>query len=163
MGKTQMKTSLFVCALLSLASAFSSSDDVMKYILESEGLWAAACETGNTTTTERILTEDFYGTAERPPLGVYRYGKAESMKETSVSCRSNHFNGATIKFIGAANDSAVVWGNESWVDLNGTKGMYVWTDVWVLRDGSWMILTASDFTHGGWGSEKLPRIPSVGS
>jgi hypothetical protein len=152
---------LCLALLGELASAFSSSDDVMKCILESEGLWAAACETGNTATTERILTEGFYGTAERPPLGVCCYGKAESMKETAVPCRSNHFSGATIKFIGAANDSAVVWGNGSWVDLNGTKGMCVWTDVWVLRDGSWMILTASDFTHGGWGSEKLPHIPSV--
>jgi hypothetical protein len=130
---------------------------VVSYILESEGLWAAACETGNTTTTERILAEDFYGTVENG----HRYGKADSMKETEVTCRSNHFNGAKIQFIGAANDSAVVWGNESWVDLNGTKGMYVWTDVWVLRDGSWMILTASDFTHSGWGSAKPPRIPSV--
>ena len=173
---------VYVCLFVLLGSerCHSSStlpnQSVIEYMLRSEGEWAAACSTGHTERTERcciaevsagnvsmqqrVLADDFSGLFE----GGHRYSKADCLQNTNVTCRSNHFNGARIVFQGDALEVAVAYGNETWITLEGSKGMYVWTDVWVRRNASWFILSATDvvvnLTSPSGELSVLPRIPN---
>merc|ERR1711865_261125 len=162
-GSSQV--SVYVCLFVLLGSerCHSSSllpnQSVIEYMLRSEGEWAAACSTGDVSMQQRVLADDFSGLFE----GGHRYSKADCLQNTNVTCRSNHFNGARIVFEGDALEVAVVYGNETWITLEGSKGMYVWTDVWVRRNASWFILSATDvvvnLTSPSGELSVLPRIP----
>ena len=140
MARTLWRAVALAVLVAGAAALPPNHKEIEQYIFESEALWAEACMTGNRTTTSRILAEDFLGTWRNGT----RYTKADMQKLTSPTCRSNHMLNATIVFEGDA--VAFAFGSEEWVMLDGAEGSYVWTDVWVVRDGRWVIRTADDFT-----------------
>ena len=83
--------------------------------------------------------EDFTGTE---PNGD-RYGKKDRINETGPSkvYVSNNINNIKVSFYG---ETAVAHGDEIWVKKDGSTGRWVWTDVWVRRNGSWQMIAAQD-------------------
>lgn len=111
-----------------------------RYIIESEREWAESVATGDTTTIERILAEDFVGVDPKGKL----YKKAEMIADTREAPKlfvSNHLNEVKVRFYG---NTAVAQGHESWERRSGERGRFVWTDTWVRRDGKWQIVAAED-------------------
>jgi hypothetical protein len=143
-----VSASLFACGGVAQRAQTPACDppayserDVERYIVESEGQWAESCATGK-SVAERILADDYLGTL---PDGQ-RVTKAQSLAWESshpVSCISNHVNDVKVQFLGA---TVVAYGSESWERRSPepTKGRYVWTDTWMLRNGKWQIVASDD-------------------
>ncbi|HKE49121.1 MAG TPA: nuclear transport factor 2 family protein [Rhodanobacteraceae bacterium] len=112
-----------------------------RYIVESEHAWAESVATGDTSTIERILADDFIGVDPKGKM----YDKAEMVRDTREAPKyfaSNHVNAVKVRFYG---DTAVAQGDESWVKrADGARGRFVWTDTWVRRNGRWQIVAAED-------------------
>jgi hypothetical protein len=121
------------------------------YITESERQWAASVATGDTSTEQRILADDFIGVDPDGNL----YDKAKQIADTRNSPKtyvSNRLNEVKVRFFGNA---AVAQGSETWERRTGTpnRGRFVWTDTWILRNGKWQIVAAEDLS--------APESPSV--
>lgn len=136
-----------VLLLLGLASCSTTSTKVSdmqakaeSQIREIEREWAETAVTGDTSVIERILADDFLGTS---PEGVL-YTKQEfvsDMRAHPSAFTSNHVNDVKVRFFG---DVAVAQGNETFARKNGEMGRFVWTDVFVQRDGKWQVIAAED-------------------
>jgi ketosteroid isomerase-like protein len=113
-----------------------------RYITENERQWAASVATGDTSTSERILADDFLGVDPDGNL----YNKAKQIADIRNSPKtyvSNRLNEVKLRFFGNA---AVAQGSETWERRTGTpkRGRFVWTDTWILRNGKWQIVAAED-------------------
>jgi hypothetical protein len=108
-----------------------------QHIIESERQWAESVATGDVSTIERILADDF------DPKGRL-YEKTKMITETREAPKyfvSNRLNEVKIRFYG---NTAVAQGNETWERRSGERGRFVWTDTWLKRDGKWQIAAAED-------------------
>ena len=139
-----LKRTLIAClACLVLCSCTSNErnrPEAERYIIESERQWAESVATGDTTTLERILADDFIGVDPKGPF----YDKAKMISDTRNSPKyfvSNHANDIKVRFYG---DTAVAQGDETWERRSGERGRFVWTDTWVKRNGRWQIVAAED-------------------
>jgi ketosteroid isomerase-like protein len=113
-----------------------------RYIVESEGQWAASLASGDVSALQRFLADDFLGV---DPDGS-KYSKEKAISETRTGPEtflSNHANEVKVRFYG---DTAVAQGSESWERRSGEPryGRYVWTDTWVRRNGKWQVVAAED-------------------
>lgn len=110
-----------------------------EYIIECSRDWAETVVTGDRTKRKIYFADDFIGTST---AGV-RYHKAAITKETGPATYtvSNTLNSVDVRFYG---DTAVALGDETWVKKDGSTGRYVWTDIWVYRNGKWQIVAAQD-------------------
>jgi len=137
--------SLFVASFLLLANVQAEilSDDeyanAEKYIIECATDWAESVVTGDVSRRKVYFAEDFLGTGTEGE----RYGKAARVRETGPSkvYVSNTINTITVKFFG---ETAIAYGDETWVKQDGSTGRWVWTDVWVRRNGNWQLVAAQD-------------------
>lgn len=144
MKRILKRTSIFILIGLIAAacSPASRQRDVEQYIVQSENQWAESVATGDTTTIERILADDFVGV---DPKGRF-YDKSKMVSETRDAPKyflSNRVNRVTVRFYG---DTAVAQGDETWERRSGEprRGRFVWTDTWVKRKGKWQIVAAED-------------------
>lgn len=110
------------------------------YIRQGAAQWAASVASGDTSTLERILAEDFRGV---DPKGNF-YDKATMIANTREAPKyfaANQIGQVTVRFYG---HTAVAQGEESWTRHSGERGRFVWTDTWVYRNGQWQIVAAQD-------------------
>jgi ketosteroid isomerase-like protein len=131
-----------VCATLAVRAQQDDTKESERYIVESERQWAESVATGDSSSVERILADDFLGVDPDGSL----YDKNKMVVDTRSSPKeflSNHLNEVKVRFFG---DTAVAQGNESWVRRTGTpmRGRFVWTDTWIRRNGKWQIVAAED-------------------
>src|SRR5262249_39342835 len=108
--------------------------------VESESQWAESVATGDTSTVERILADDFLGVDPKGTL----YDKAKMIADTRNAPQyfvSNRLNGVKVRFYG---DTAIAQGDETWERRTGERGRFVWTDTWIRRSGRWQIVAAED-------------------
>jgi ketosteroid isomerase-like protein len=123
-------------------SAQQSQADAERYIIESEGQWAASVASGDVSAVQRFLADDFLGVD--PDGSMYNKEKAISETRTGPETfLSNQTNEVKVRFYG---DTAVAQGSESWERRSGQPryGRYVWTDTWVRRNGQWQVVAAED-------------------
>ena len=130
------------CLLASACTRERDHRDVERYIVESERQLAESVATGDTTALERILADDFVGV---DPIGGF-YDKATMISHTRLGPKyfvSNHANEIKVRFYG---DTAVAQGSQTWERRSGEplRGRFVWTDMWVRRNGNWQIVAAED-------------------
>jgi ketosteroid isomerase-like protein len=128
-----------VCCLLCQCAGHDQKE-AKRYIVESERQWAASVATGDPSTVERILADDFLGV---DPKGIL-YDKAKMIADTRKAPQSfvsNRLNEVKIRFYG---DTAIAQGNETWERRTGERGRFVWTDTWIRRNGRWQIVAAED-------------------
>jgi ketosteroid isomerase-like protein len=125
---------------LSVHATLRSERGAERYIVESERQWAASVASGDTSTVERILADDFV--CVDPKGGPY--GKAKMIADTGDAPKyfvSNRLNKVKVRFYG---DTAIAQGDESWERHTGERGRFVWTDTWIRRHGRWQIVAAED-------------------
>jgi hypothetical protein len=110
-----------------------------KYIIECATDWAESVVTGDVSRRKVYFSENFLGTQTNGD----RYEKAVVVHERSPSdvYVSNTINSVEIKFYG---ETAIAYGDETWVKNDGSSGRFVWTDIWVHTDGNWQIVAAQD-------------------
>jgi hypothetical protein len=122
--------------------ARNDQKEAERYIVESERQWAESVATGDASTVERILSDDFLGV---DPKGML-YDKAKMIAETHDAPQyfvSNRLNEVKVRFYG---ETAIAQGDESWERRSGERGRFVWTDTWIRRNGRWQIVAAEDLT-----------------
>lgn len=142
-----MKLMTLITVLISLclhgANAATLTDEeyaqAEKYIIECASDWANTVVTGDKSKRKIYFAEDFVGTE---PDGT-RYGKEARVNETGPSTTyvSNEINKIKVTFYG---ETAVAHGDEIWLKKDGSTGRWVWTDVWVRRNGNWQLVAAQD-------------------
>ena len=140
-----LKRTVIIGLVCLVGCACTREDDhrqVERYIIESERQWAESVATGDSSTVERILADDFIGV---DPKGRF-YDKATMVADTRKVPKnflSNHANDIKVRFYG---DTAVAQGDETWERRSGDplRGRFVWTDTWVRRSGKWQIVAAED-------------------
>jgi hypothetical protein len=110
-----------------------------KYIVECATDWAESVVTGDVSRRKVYFSVNFLGTQTNGD----RYEKAAVVRERSPSevYVSNTINSVDIKFYG---ETAIAYGDETWVKKDGSSGRFVWTDIWVHADGVWQIVAAQD-------------------
>jgi len=124
--------------LMAGAIAGASAATDRQQIIQLERDWVQSWVTMDAPANDRIVADDFLGTE---PDGK-RSTKADLMKELkeAPTLASNRLNedDLTIRFYG---DTAVVNGSESWkLKKDGKAGRYIWTDIFVKRNGKWQIV-----------------------
>lgn len=110
-----------------------------RYIIESSRDWAESVVTGDRSKRRIYFADDFVGTDTKGRT----YDKAMVTRETGPAKQiiSNRLDSVNVKFFG---ETAVAHGSESWERMDGSKGRYVWTDVWARRNGQWQVVAAQD-------------------
>jgi len=110
-------------------------------IIQLERDWTQSFVTMDVAANQRIVADDFLGTE---PDGR-RSKKSDILNEvkTEEPLASNHLNedDLTIRFYG---QTAVVNGSESWKLKSGKTGKFIWTDVFVKRNGKWQVVASQD-------------------
>jgi ketosteroid isomerase-like protein len=128
-------------AIITVHAADNRAHD-REQIIQLERDWVRAWVTMDAAANDRILADDFLGTG---PDGK-RATKADLMAELKsgeAPLASNRLNedDLTIRFYG---DTAVVNGSESWKQKDGKSGRYIWTDIFVKRNGKWQVVASQD-------------------
>lgn len=110
-----------------------------KYIIDCSRDWAESVVTGDMSKRKIYFADDFMGTDTKGR----RYDKASITRETGPAkyVISNRLESVQVRFFG---NTAIAHGSEIWEKKDGSKGRWVWTDIWVLRNGSWQIVAAQD-------------------
>jgi len=142
MNDRLLKHALPIVAALCLChcNAPKNQEEIERYILESERQWAESVATGDTSAIERILAEDFIGVDPKGAL----YNKQQMITDTRSAPKyflSNRLNDVKVRFYG---NTAIAQGSETWEKRSGDRGRFVWTDIWLRRNGRWQIVAAED-------------------
>jgi ketosteroid isomerase-like protein len=128
-----------LCGLL-CQCARNDQKEAERYIVEGERQWAESVATGDPSTVERILADDFLGVDPKGTL----YDKSKMIADTRNAPQyfvSNRLNEVKVRFYG---DTAIAQGDEAWERRSGERGRFVWTDTWIRRNGRWQIVAAED-------------------
>ena len=141
----RVRAALWIILMMSASSVVSAEESydqekVKAQIRESSQTWANVLVTGDTSPLETLLADDMIGTA---PNGR-RYTKREFIEFTNTNppgLKSNNVNDVKIRFFGKV---AVAQGSETFVFQDGKMKRAVWTDIYELRDGQWVIVAAQD-------------------
>jgi hypothetical protein len=122
-----------------VSSASDATAEAERYIVECSRDWAESVVTGDRTKRKIYFADDFIGTDTKGR----RYDKAVVTRETGPAKQivSNQLDKVDVRFFG---DTAVAHGSETWTRKDGSTGRYVWTDIWVKRDGQWQVVAAQD-------------------
>ena len=133
-----------LCPLLCLAlagpvAAELSEEQTINYIKECSADWASSVVTGDTSRMKVYFAEDFVGTG----IEGNRYNKTQAAASNGPSdiYRSNTIDSVDVRLFGT---TAIAHGSETWEKYDGSKGQWVWTDIWLLRDQSWQLVAAQD-------------------
>lgn len=121
------------------AQSGESQAEIEKYIIECSRDWAESVVTGDMSRRKIYFADDFIGTDKKGR----RYNKADITRETGPAKHtiSNQLESVQVRFFGS---TAIAHGSERWEKKDGSKGRWVWTDIWALRNGSWQIVAAQD-------------------
>ena len=120
-------------------SASDSYAEAERYIIECSRDWAESVVTGDRSKRRIYFADDFIGT----DTTGRRYDKSQVTRETGPAKQivSNTLDDVSVRFFG---DTAIAHGSETWTRKNGSTGRYVWTDIWVKRNGQWQVVAAQD-------------------
>ncbi|WP_082028848.1 nuclear transport factor 2 family protein [Xanthomonas sacchari] len=110
-----------------------------RYIIDCSRDWAESVVTGDRSKRKIYFADDFIGTDTKGR----RYDKSQVTRETGPAKQivSNTLHDVSVRFFG---DTAIAHGSETWTRKDGSTGQYVWTDIWIKRDGRWQVVAAQD-------------------
>jgi len=139
--KVTMAIPILVLALEGSAQPASqlNYESAEKYIIECATDWAESVVTGDASRKRIYFADDFQGTG----TDGKRYGKSAVTTDRSRSTEyvSNVIGPIEVRFFGT---TAIAYGEETWTKFDGRSGRWVWTDIWMYRDGQWQIVAAQD-------------------
>jgi len=115
------------------ATAPAPTENVQEVIAGLEQQWVTAILAKDTATVDRLLSDDFIGTTDN-----LRYTKSEALDDVTGGMHEVlALNDVEVRVFG---DTAIATMKQTeksthvGVDYNGS---YLFTDVWVKRDGQW--------------------------
>ncbi|MFT5286623.1 MAG: hypothetical protein ACI8TQ_002793 [Planctomycetota bacterium] len=140
-----MRNVLIIIALFVVlscrAQGLSAVDYIVaqNYIVECATDWAESVVTGDVSRRKVYFADEFQGTG----VDGGRYDKAKVTREVGPSTEyaSNVIGPIEVSFF---DSTAIAYGEETWTKSDGTSGRWVWTDIWIHRDGKWQIVAAQD-------------------
>ena len=131
---------LWLCLTIATpVEAKLSEEQTIKYIKDCSADWASSVVTGDTSRMQVYFADDFVGTGVEG--GRYNKSQAVISKGPSDIYRSNTIDSIDVRLFG---DTAIAHGSETWVKHDGSKGQWIWTDIWLLRDQGWKLVAAQD-------------------
>lgn len=141
---TKMSLGLLSAMILCVTivhSADNRSAD-REQIIRLERDWVQSWVVMDVAANDRIIADDYLGT-EPDGKRVHKADLIAELKSGEAPLASNHLNedDLTVRFYG---DTAIVNGSESWKQKDGKAGRYIWTDIWVKRNGKWQVVAAQD-------------------
>lgn len=85
------------------------------------------------------FAEDFVGTG----VDGSRYRKADAVASNGPSTvyQSNTIDTVDVRVFGT---TAIAHGSETWVKYDGSRGQWIWTDIWLFRSEQWQLIAAQD-------------------
>lgn len=132
--------------LLSLILCFASSvwasepqsgtgADTAQTLQEIEQTWLQAERNHDPTSFEKLVTDDW--------IALTPDGKRQTKAERSAKIKNSHMGAASLgpMEVRVFGDAAVVTGTVDETAEHGTHH-YVWTDVFVRRDGKWLAVAS---------------------
>ncbi|RYG88398.1 MAG: nuclear transport factor 2 family protein [Alphaproteobacteria bacterium] len=122
-----------------LSSENRSADEAV--IRNGAAAWANAFTRGDVDLVDRLLADDFVGTAKDGAL----YDKATMLEwvRAGPNVTSSETTVTQVRFFG---DIAIATGSDAMVgpppELRRIKS--IWTDIWIRRNGQWRVVAAHD-------------------
>ncbi len=110
-------------------------------ILQMERDWTQSFVTMDVAANERIVADDYLGTETNGKRITKADLLAELKSEDALASNRLNEDDVTIRFYG---QTAVVNGSSSWKQRDGKVGRFVWTDVFVKRNGKWQVVASQD-------------------
>ena len=145
-----MKTKIVVCALAACAMAFGqaksdtpkkSGTSVSDALKQMERDWVKAQQTKDAGMLDGILAADWTG-LEFDGKKIDKNQAMADLKSTDSTLQNITLGEMTVRVFG---NTAVVQGSDtekSTVKGKDTSGKYVWTDVFVSRNGKWQAVAS---------------------
>lgn len=129
------------CLIAGFAGCHRSTDEVRRRILANEALLSNSFNTGDPTTIDRLVTDDFVGV----DTDGSHYDKARLKQFIAHFAHSGgrySTSDITLRLYG---DVAITQGYDHTTRADGIPGAgTAWTDTWIQRDHTWKLVAAED-------------------
>ena|SRR5450755_824308 len=144
---------LFVASLITVSvlsffgQARADTASVQQTLMQMEHDWAQAGIKNDTATVDKFVADDWVGIDFEGKSITKAEGIAD-MKSGSSVTQSYEFGPMKVRVFG---NTAVVTGSDtekSTYKGKDSSGKYVWTDVWVMRDGRWQAVASQSVKVG---------------
>jgi ketosteroid isomerase-like protein len=141
-------SSLIMVSVLSFfGQAQADTASVQQTLMQMERDWAQAGIKNDTATVDKFVADDWVGINFEGTSITKAEGIAD-MKSGASTAQSYEFGPMKVRVFG---NTAVVTGSDtekSTYKGKDTSGKYVWTDVWVMRDGRWQVVASQSVKVG---------------
>jgi ketosteroid isomerase-like protein len=141
-------SSLIMVSVLSFfGQAQADTASVQQTLMQMERDWAQAGIKNDTATVDKFVADDWVGINFEGTSITKAEGIAD-MKSGASTAQSYEFGPMKVRVFG---NTAVVTGSDtekSTYKGKDTSGKYVWTDVWVMRDGRWQAVASQSVKVG---------------
>ena len=113
--------------------------EVERYIRACESDWAAVEVTRDTKPMMTCLADDYQGVSSKGKVVDKAYHLTPPGPSDVVSDTVDYVH---LRY--ASPDVIIAQGGETAVTKSGKRHSLIWTDIWMLRQGKWQIVTSQD-------------------
>ena len=125
---------------LELPKSVRDKAEVERFIRACESDWAAVGVTGNATSMATCLADDYQGVSSKGKVVDKAYHLAPSPGPSDLVSDTVDY----IHLRYPTPDVIIAQGAETALTKSGARHSLIWTDVWMLRQGKWQIVTSQD-------------------
>jgi ketosteroid isomerase-like protein len=140
--------SLIMVSVLSFfGQAQADTASVQQTLMQMERDWAQAGIKNDTATVDKFVADDWVG-IDFEGTSITKAEGIADMKSGASKTQSYEFGTMKVRVFG---DTAVVTSSDtekSTYKGKDSSGKYVWTDVWVMRDGRWQVVASQSVKVG---------------
>jgi ketosteroid isomerase-like protein len=146
--KALLVVSLIAFSVLSVFQQVQAdSATIEKTLMQMERDWAQADIKKDTAAIDKFVADDWVG-IDFEGKSITKAEAIADMKAGEFTTQSYEFGSMKVRVFG---NTAVVTGTDtekSTYKGKDSSGKYVWTDVWVMRDGRWQAVASQSVKVG---------------
>jgi ketosteroid isomerase-like protein len=144
---------LFVVSLIAFSvlpffgQAQADTASVQQTLMQMERDWGQAVAKNDTATVDKFMADDWVG-IDFEGKSITKAEAMADMKSGASTTQSYEIGPMKVRELG---NTAVVTGSDtekSTYKGKDSSGKYVWTDVWVMRDGRWQAVASQSVKVG---------------
>ena len=144
---------LFVVSLIAFSvlpffgQAQADTASVQQTLMQMERDWGQAAAKNDTTAVAKFVADDWVG-IDFEGKSITKAEAMADMKSGASTTQSYEIGPMKVRVLG---NTAVVTGGDtekSTYKGKDSSGKYVWTDVWVMRDGRWQAVASQSVKVG---------------
>ena len=139
--KPQFIVGLIAFAVLPVFGAQADTASVEKTVVQMERDWGEAIAKNDAARFEKFVADDW--------VSIDHYGKSSTKAEVLADIKSGaattqSYEIGPVKVRVFGNTAVAVGSDTEKSSYKGkdTSGKYIWTDVWVMRDGRWQAVAS---------------------